>query len=87
MDGLGSGTQRRVDDSLDVEVALPGRWGGSDTDGGVGHGDVAGTGVGVAVDGHRTDAHRLAGADDPHSDLATVGDKHSVEHRHILKTP
>ena len=60
----------------------------------VGLGDVAGVGVGVAVDGDRADAHLAQRADDPDRDLAAVGDQNGVEESesdasvtHIRKTP
>ena len=58
----------------------------------VGLGDVPGVGVGVAVHGDRTNTHGAQRADDPHGDLAAVGDQNGVEDvwrssRHILKTP
>ena len=80
-----------VDDRVDVEVALP-RRGRADADRDVRLGDVAGVGVGVAVDGDRADAHRAQRADDAHGDLAAVGDQDGVESRrghrhHIRNTP
>ncbi len=78
--------QRGGHDRLDVEVALPRRR-RPDAHGDVGLGDVARTGVGVAVDRDRADAHGAQRADDSHGDLAPVGDKDTGKHRHILKTP
>jgi len=54
-----------------------------------------GSGVGVAVDGDRTDAEAAERADDPHRDLAAVGDEDFPDARggggrhgdHIRKTP
>ena len=78
VDGLRAGAQGRVDDGVDVQVALPGRR-GADPHGDVGLGDVAGTGVGVTVDGDGTNSHGPQRADDPHGDLSAVGDQDGVE--------
>ena len=75
---LRAGAHRGVDDGGDVEVALPGRC-RAEQHGGVGLGDVAGAGVGLAVDGHRSDAHLPQRPDDPDRDLAAVGDQNGVE--------
>ena len=59
MYGLRTGAHRGVDDGGDVQVALPGRC-RAEQHGGVGLAHVAGAGVGIAVDGHRADAHAAA---------------------------
>ena len=78
VDGLRAGAARRVDDRVDAQVALPCRR-GPDADRGVGLGDVPGVGVGVAEDRDRADSHGPQGADDPHGDLAAVGDQDGVD--------
>ncbi len=87
MHRLRAGTDRCTDHGGDVQVALAGgRW--ADPHGDVGLGDVPGAGVGVAENRDGTDAQRAQRADDPHRDLATVGNQDSVEaHHHILNTP
>ena len=82
MDGLGTGTHRRVDNSGDVEIAVTRRR-RADRDCEIGRGDMARGGVGVAVDGHRSDAHRLQRPDHPDGDLTPVGDQNSIEAHHI----
>ena len=88
VNGLSSGAHGRVDDSGDVEVAVP-RGRRADRDRDVRRGDVARVGVGVAVHGDRPDAHRLERADHPDGDLTPVGDQNRIEthHAHIRKTP
>ena len=78
MHGLGAGADGGVDDRVDVEIALPGRR-RADPDRHIGFGDVPGAGIGVAVDGHRTDTHRLERSDDPDCDLAAVCHQNGVE--------
>ena len=80
MHRLRAGAPRRGDDGVDVEVALPCRR-RPDAHRDVGLGDVAGAGVGVAEDRDRADAHRAQRADDPHRDLAAVGDQNGVKAR------
>ena len=86
VDGLRAGLAGGRHHCLDVEIALPRRR-RTDAYCDVGLGDVARTGVGIAVDRDRADAHGAQCADDSHGDLAPVGDKDTVKHRHILKTP
>ena len=76
--GLRAGADRGLDDRVDVEVALPRRR-GADAHGGVGLRDVAGAGVGVAVDGDRADTHGRSVRMTRHRDLAAVGDQNGVE--------
>src|SRR5699024_4662279 len=73
-------------DRLDVEVAVRGR-GGAQPHCHVGGGHVRGAGVGVGVDGGRTEAHGAQGADHAHGDLPAVGNEYCVEHGHILNRP
>ena len=77
--GLGAGVAAGLDDGLDFEVALGGG-GGADPHRDVGFAHVPGAGVGVAVDGDRTDAQGAQGPDDAAGDLAAVGDEDGAEH-------
>src|SRR5438876_319563 len=47
----------------------------------VGLADMAGVGIGFAMDGDRADAHRAAGPHDAAGDLAAIGDQDLGEHR------
>ena len=76
--GLGAGVAAGLDDGLDLEVAL-GRGGGADPHGDVGLAHVPRAGVGVGIDGDRTDAEGAQGPDDAAGDLAAVGDEHGAE--------
>ena len=67
----------RVDDRLDRQVGRR-RRGGSDAEGLIGHLDVERIAVGVGVDRDAGDAQLPAGADDPHCDLAAVGDEDAL---------
>ena len=78
VDRLRAGAPGRRDDGVDVEVALP-RGRRSDAHRDIGLGDVARTGVGVAEHRDRADSHGAQRADDPHGDLAAVGDQNGVE--------
>ena len=82
VDGLGTGASRSLDDGFDVQVALPGGR-GPDAHGHIGLCDVTRAGVGVAVHGHRSDAHPVQGSDHPDRDLAAVRNQHSVK-RHAV---
>ena len=88
VDGLRPGATGRIDNRLDVQIALPRRC-GTDAHRDVSLGDVTGTCVGVAEYGDRADAHVAQRADHAHGDFATVGDEHGMNHRHghIRKTP
>ena len=83
MDGLGAGLFGRCHDAFDVEVAL-GRLGGTEADRLVRFEDVEGVPVRLGIDGHGPDAHFPAGGDDPHGNLAPVGDEYLVKHRQLL---
>ena len=78
VDRLCAGASGRLNDCLDVEVALP-RGRGADAHRDVGLGHVAGTGVGVAEHRDRADTHRPQRADDTHGDLAAVGHQNGIE--------
>jgi hypothetical protein len=86
--GLGTGAHSRVDDRRNVEVAVT-RGRRSDCYREVGCGDMACSGIGVAVDGDRSDAHGLQRPDHPDGYLTPVGDQNSIEAHciHIRKTP
>ena len=74
VDGLGPGGQGGGDHPLLVEVAVGGR-GPAHAVALIGQGHVEGVLVGLGVDGHRVDAHLLAGPDHPDGDLPPVGDQ------------
>ncbi len=79
VDGLRAAALRDLEDPLHPEVGLGGgRWTAGVGLVGVAH--VEGVAVHVGVDGHRLDAHFVAGADHPHRDLAPVGDEDLLEH-------
>ena len=80
MHRLRAGGEGRRDDAGGVEVALGGGR-RADAHGLVGETHVRGVGVGVGVHGDRVDAEAAKGADDPHRDLAAVGDEDSGEGR------
>ena len=80
MDRLGPGRPGCLDDGIDPQVAL-GRRRRTQTNGDVGHPDVLGVGVGIAVDGHRFHPEFVTRADDPDRDLAPVGDQDPAEGR------
>src|SRR5439155_1644498 len=61
-------------DLVDPQVRL-GRRGGADAVGGVGHADERRAEVGLGVDGGAAEPHAPGGAEDPHGDLAPVGDE------------
>ena len=78
MHGLGAGLPRHFDHALDVEIAVarPRR---AEQDGFIRHGDMHGIGVGLGIDRHRAQAHRLGGADHAAGDLAAVGDQEGAK--------
>ena len=94
VDRLRAGAVRGIQHPLDRQVALA-RGGGPEAYGFVGEAHVHGSGVGVAVDGDRADAEAAERADDPHRDLAAVGDEDFLDAEgvggrhgdHIRKTP
>ena len=75
MDGLGAGGHRRRQDGRHIQVAVLYR-GRADADALVGKAHMKSLPVRLRKDRHRGDAHLLAGADDPHRDLAPVGDEY-----------
>ena len=85
MDGLGAGGFAGGDDGIDIEVGLGGR-SRAEADGLVGELHGLGEAVGIGIDGDRGDAHALERADDPHRDLAAVGDEDFGEHHSASHT-
>ncbi len=79
VDRLGARALDRLDQLLDVEVALGGRPGAEQV-GLVGALDVERVAVELGVDGDGRDPELLAGADDSDRDLAAVGDQDLREH-------
>ena len=80
VDRFGPGLRGRREDRVDPQVAL-GRRRRPEPDGDVGHPDVLGVGVRVAVDRDRLHPQLVAGTDDPDRDLAAVGDQDPAEGR------
>ena len=78
VDGLRAGAAHGVEDRVDRQVALPGGR-RADPDRDVGLGDVPGVRVGVAEHRDRANSHGPQRADDPHRDLAAVGDQNGIE--------
>ena len=74
VDEIGPQCLGRLEDLLDPQVRL-GRRGGADAVGGVGHADERRAEVGLGVDGGAAEPHAPGGAEDPHGDLAPVGDE------------
>ena len=74
MHRVGAGGFQRADQSLDVQVAFIGAGRAEDVDF-IGHARGLGVDVGFAARGHGGNPQRLGGADNPHGDLATVGDQ------------
>ena len=87
MDGVGPPLAGGLDDVADVEVAVRRRR-FADVVRLVGEAEVEGVAVDLGVDGNRGDAEFLAGAEDPHRNLATVGNKEPADggHGRILTT-
>lgn len=79
MDRLGVGDLRRRNDAGDREVTLL-RRGRSNADVLVREPDMQGVPVRFRINGDRFDSQFTAGADDPQSDLPTVGDQYLLEH-------
>ena len=91
MDRLGASRARRIDDRLDMKVAVLRRR-RADEDGLVGEVDVHGIAIGLREHHDRGQAHAPCRAYDPARDLAAVGDQQLLEapdqrHHHILKMP
>ena len=74
MDRVGARRARRVDQRVGAQVALA-RGAGADRHGLIGHAHVTGAAIALGEDRHRRQAQVAAGADDPHRDLAAVGDQ------------
>ena len=83
MDGLRSTLDSGFDDGVGPQVALGWR-GWTDAHREVGCSDVACLRIGVAEDRDGLDAELVAGADDPHRDLASIGDEHPGEWRPVV---
>ena len=91
MDRLGASRARRIDDRLDMKVAVLRRR-RADEDRLVGEVDVHGIAIGLREHHDRGQAHAPCRAYDPARDLAAVGDQQLLEapdqrHHHILKMP
>ena len=71
MDGVHPGPFGNVNDTINAQVAVP-RWRGADGVGFVGVTHVKGSPVHVGVDGHGLETELPTGAENAHSDLATV---------------
>ncbi|MNC70994.1 hypothetical protein D3C75_1218630 [compost metagenome] len=74
MDRVGAGGLQRTKQGLDIEVAFVGAGRAEDVHF-VGHARSLGLDVCFAARRHGGNSQRLRGADDPHGDLATVGDQ------------
>ena len=84
MDGVGVGQFGGADDIGKIAVAvLASRR--TDADVFVGERHVQRVGVGQRVDGHRVDAHLLAGANDAEGDFAAVGDEYFVKQGRLAR--
>jgi len=79
VNGLGAAGKGGGDDRIAAQIAFRGG-GPTDMHRAVGHGHMAGTRVGVGMDGHGFHAHPAAGVDDAAGDFATVGDQDTAEH-------
>ena len=78
MDGVAAGEQRAGDDLLDAQIAL-GRTRRADVDDVVRQTRGERILIGLADSHDRLDALVSAGPDDPHRDLAAVGDQHPTD--------
>src|SRR5262249_34668557 len=88
MDRVGARRLRRVDDGVDVKVAVLRRR-RTDEHRLVGERDVHGIAIGVGINRHRAQSHAFGRAHDPARDLAAIGDQQFLEtpgerHHHIL---
>ena len=72
---VGAGALRDGDDLVDVQIGL-GRCGAVERERLVGHLDEQRRRVGVGVDGHAFQPGIPGATDDPHRDLATIGNEH-----------
>ena len=80
VDRIGAACPQRADHRLDIEIALPRRR-RTDAMGFVRQPHVHRPGIGFAMHRDRADAHGLGGGDDPHGDLAAIGDQYLAEHQ------
>ena len=80
MDGIRTGSPRRLDEQVTAQVRLGGRVAGQGNRR-VRLGDVRCVGVGVRVHGHGGDAEVAARAHHPPGDLAAIGHQHGADHR------
>ena len=87
---VGAGGRRGGEDRVDVQVAGL-RRGRAEAHRDIREAHVQCSSVGIAVDGHGTDAHGAQGADDAAGDLAAVGNQNGLEGfhggPHIRKRP
>ncbi len=80
MDGLGPAGPSRLDDALDVQIALGGR-ARADQPRLVGPPHVQRSAIGLGINGDGSDAELTQRANDPNGDLAAIGDEHLAERR------
>jgi hypothetical protein len=78
MHGVGAGARRRVNETIDPEVAFGWRV-GANRHRFVGHAHVPGGAIAFGVDGHGCDPHIAARTDDPDRDLAAVRDQNLAQ--------
>src|SRR3954468_4414598 len=78
MDGVGTRRARDREEALDHQIALE-RRGGPDRIGLIGQLHVERLAIGLREDGDGGDALLAARADDPHGNLATIGDQDLLE--------
>ena len=79
MDGARAGALRRLDEALDLQIALRRRR-RADQIRLVGEGDVERAAVGLGVDRDRPDPELAQRPEDADRDLPAVGDENLVEH-------
>ena len=79
MDGLHVADFGGADDVLDQQVTAGGL-GRTDADGFAGELQIVRAAVRLTADGHRFDSHLAAGAENPESDLASIGDQDALKH-------
>jgi hypothetical protein len=83
VDGIGPGSPRRVNQSIDVEVAL-GRGIRADGAGFIGQPHLPRGSIAFGIDRHRRQPEIAARTDDAHGDLAAVGDQNLAQNVVIL---
>src|SRR5579884_4159202 len=79
MDRLGAGLPARLDDTVDLQIALRRRW-RADAHRLIRLAHMQRVGVGIGIDRHRLDAHAARRAHDAAGDLAAIGDEDLAEH-------